>query len=80
MAEKEGEKFKFIVCGFCGTWINLGTTYAQTEKRAISNILYRLNLKPDGYGNYFGAGLSYRGFKGMKVWIKASLQKYQWLH
>lgn len=67
MAEKEGEKFKFIVCGFCGTWINLGTTYAQTEKRAISNILYRLNLKPDGYGNYFGAGLSYRGFKGMKV-------------
>ena len=55
MAEKEGEKFKFIVCGFCGTWINLGTTYAQTEKRAISNILYRLNLKPDGYGNYFGA-------------------------
>lgn len=67
MAEREGEKSKFIVCGFCGTWINLGTTYAQTEKRAISNILYRLNLKPDGHGNYFGAGLSYRGFKGMKV-------------
>ena len=40
MAEKTGKKFKFIVCGFCGTWVNLGTTYAQTEKRAISNMLY----------------------------------------
>ena len=67
MAEKTGEKFKFIVCGFCATWVNLGTTYAQTEKRAISNMLYRLRLKPDGQGNYFGSGLSYKGFKGTKV-------------
>ena len=60
-------KLKYEVSGFCGSWSKLGTTYAATEKKAVSNLVYRLNLKPDGKGGYFGNGLRYLGFKGKVI-------------
>lgn len=61
---------KFIVKGFShGVWCNLGETMAVTESKAISNIKYRLNIRPSGDGLFFGEGVSYSDFKAVLVTV-----------
>lgn len=62
------EKFKYVVSGFCcGKWTALGETFAPTEKKAVSNIRYRNNLKPDGKGGYFGNGCRFAELRGKEL-------------